>query len=127
MDDYGFLGQRIKATRLELGLRQQDLADAAGVSTAAISQVESGDTKNLKLPHLFAIADAMKVNPRWLAIGKGPRFMRAAMLALAAALTSMWPGSEPNAQDPTVWGLRIMSNWLRRLFGLERPYLPVIT
>ena len=127
MDDYGFLGQRMKATRLELGLRQQDLADAAGVSTAAISQVENGDTKNLKLPHLFAIADAMKVNPRWLAIGKGPRFMRAAILALAAALTSMWPGSEPHAQETGVSGLRIMSNWLRRLFGLERPYLPVIT
>lgn len=128
MDDYGFLGQRIKATRLELGLKQQDLADAAGVSTAAISQVESGDTKNLKLPHLFAIADAMKVNPRWLAIGKGPRFMRAAILALAAALTSMWPGSEPDAQEPLppdtcshnfgyVKSLRIMFNWLRRLFG----------
>ena len=124
MNDYGFLGQRIKATRLEMGLRQQDLAEAAGISTAAISQVESGDTKNLRLPHFFAIADALKVNPRWLAIGKGPRFMRAAILALAAALTSTWPGSEPNAQTRVVSGLRIM---LRRLALRFRLYDLVLT
>lgn len=127
MEDHGFLGQRIKATRLELGLRQQDLAEAAGISTAAISQVENGDTKNLRLPHLFAIADALKVNPRWLAIGKGPRFMRAAILALAAALTSMWPGSEPNAEPSAISGLRIMLKRLRRFFALKLTYLPVIT
>lgn len=76
------LAERIAARRKELGLYQADLADAAGVSTAAVSQWERGETKNLKLEHLFAIADTLKVHARWLALGQGPRFMKAAMILL---------------------------------------------
>lgn len=79
------LAERITARRKELGLYQADLADAAGVSTAAVSQWERGETKNLKLEHLFAIADTLKVHARWLALGQGPRFMKAAAILLFCA------------------------------------------
>ena len=67
------LAQRITARREEVGLSQKNLGDMAGVSKAAVSQWERGGTKNLKMEHLFAIADALKVNARWLATGQGPR------------------------------------------------------
>lgn len=79
---YTSLGERISATRRELGLRQADLANAAGVSEAAVSQWERDETKNLRLEHLFAVADLMKVNPRWLALEQGPKFLKVAMLTL---------------------------------------------
>lgn len=75
------LAERLANRRRELGLRQEDLAGAAGVSKAAVSQWENGQTKDLKLAHLFAIADALKVHARWLALGQGPRFV-AVLVAL---------------------------------------------
>jgi y4mF family transcriptional regulator len=36
------IGARVRATRKELGLRQDELAIAAGVSTRAIHQIEHG-------------------------------------------------------------------------------------
>jgi transcriptional regulator with XRE-family HTH domain len=74
------LADRIITRRRELGLQQSHLADIAGVSESAVSQWEKGKTKNLKLEHLFAIADALKVHARWLALGQGPRFVRSAIL-----------------------------------------------
>ena len=68
------LGERIAARRKELGLRQEDLANAAGVTTAAVSYWETGNTKNLRLEHLFSIADKLKVQARWLALGQGAKF-----------------------------------------------------
>lgn len=69
------LAERLAVMRQQLGLRQEDLADAAGVSKAAVSQWERGETKNLKLDHLFKIADRLKVHARWLAIGQGPKYV----------------------------------------------------
>lgn len=82
------LAERIAARRKELGLRQEDLADAAGVSKAAVSQWERGETKNLKLEHLFKIADALKLHARWLALGQGPRYV---VVAIAATLLTLPP------------------------------------
>lgn len=65
------LGDRIRARREELGLNPVDLAKAAGVSISAVLQWESNKTKNLKLEYFFAIADFLKVEPRWLGLGKG--------------------------------------------------------
>lgn len=75
------LAERLAARRRELGLRQQDLADVAGVSKAAVSQWELGHTQNLKLDNLFRIADRLKVHARWLALGQGPKFV-AVLIAL---------------------------------------------
>lgn len=75
------LAERLAARRRELGLRQEDLAEAAGVTKQAVSQLECGQTKNLKLDHLFKIADRLKVHARWLAIGQGPKFV-AVLIAL---------------------------------------------
>lgn len=56
----------------------QQLADRVGVTKGAVSQWETGDTRNLRLEHLFKVADALEVNVRWLALGEGKQHKAAA-------------------------------------------------
>lgn len=67
------LAKRLTARREELGLTPTDLADIAGISVQAVIKWETGQTLNLKHEHLFLIADALNLNPRWLAIGEGQK------------------------------------------------------
>ena len=80
------LADRITVRRVELGLTQADLARIAGVSEAAVSQWESGQTKNLKNAHLFVVADFLNVSPRWLATGQGDKQAAASKTAYKTAL-----------------------------------------
>lgn len=63
------LAQRLKGTRLDLRLSQQSLAKLAGVSQGTVGQIEIGRNKGSK--HIIKIAQALHVNPNWLATGKG--------------------------------------------------------
>lgn len=70
--------QRVFAGRVvvrmeELGLQAKDLAEACGVSFTAIGFILTGATKYPRPETLFALADALKVEARWLGIGKGTR------------------------------------------------------
>jgi len=47
------------------------LARACKTSRAAVSKWMSGDTKDVKMAHLFLIADTCRVDARWLATGEG--------------------------------------------------------
>jgi transcriptional regulator with XRE-family HTH domain len=67
------VGDRIRERREQLGMKPADLALAASCTISAVLQWESNKTKNLKLDNLFRIADALNVEPRWLATGKGPQ------------------------------------------------------
>lgn len=48
---------RIAATRLARGLRQQDVADALRIHQSQISRFESADIGDVSLGHIVAIAD----------------------------------------------------------------------
>lgn len=50
------LGHAIRALRIRRGWRQQDLADAAGVSRQLVARVESGDIERVQVGTLRAIA-----------------------------------------------------------------------
>jgi transcriptional regulator with XRE-family HTH domain len=65
------IGDRIKRVRLSLGLTQEDVAKAANISAAAVSQIESGNTKSLRPENLFPIAAILGKDAEWLATGKG--------------------------------------------------------
>ena len=65
------LGQRIAIARQVMGLTATGLAKAAKVTKAAVSDWESGKTKNLRLENLFYLCDLLNVNARWLATGQG--------------------------------------------------------
>jgi len=58
------IGERVRRAREELGLRQDELALAAGVSTRAVHQIESGKpTSRLDtvLPVLAALGLKLKI------------------------------------------------------------------
>jgi DNA-binding XRE family transcriptional regulator len=63
-------GERLKRARLAAGMTQQELADACGLTNAMISKCESGLTDAVLAPNLFAMADALRVDARWLMTGQ---------------------------------------------------------
>jgi transcriptional regulator with XRE-family HTH domain len=56
------VGRLIRAVRHELGLRQADLARAAGVSQRSVSRVESGGLEELSFDALSRVARAIDVS-----------------------------------------------------------------
>lgn len=114
------LAERIAARRKELGLRQEDLAQAAGVSTAAVSQWERGETKNLKLENFFAIADKLKVQARWLALGQGAKFAAVWVALVIPALLPLLAG--PNCILCQIALRRI----LRSIYSFRIPSVPLL-
>lgn len=53
-------------------VKKAHLAKACGVAPAAVTQWISGQTKGMKPENLFAAADFLGIEPRWLATGEGP-------------------------------------------------------
>lgn len=69
------LGERLKIAMDSMEpkpIGAAKLANDIGVSRAAIYHWISGYTKDIRLEHLFKAARALKVEPEWLAVGKGP-------------------------------------------------------
>lgn len=68
------LGGRLKQAREKRKMTQEDLAAAVrGASQAMISALEKRDSKRTHL--LFAFAEALEVNPEWLATGVGDSWL----------------------------------------------------
>jgi transcriptional regulator with XRE-family HTH domain len=63
------IGARIKARRLELGLKQEELADRAGASKSFISEVEGGRSVAGGIVYLN-IAKALDLNVHYLLTGE---------------------------------------------------------
>lgn len=66
------LQQRLEKAMDHAKVRQADLAKACEISTAAVAKWFGGTAKNLKMEHLFAVADLCRIEARWLATGSGP-------------------------------------------------------
>jgi len=66
------IGDRIREAREANGWSQQQLGDFVGVSRAAVSQWESGETKGLKAENLVMAAIKLRVRVEWLVFGTEP-------------------------------------------------------
>lgn len=66
------LGGRLTEARLLRRLSQVGLAKLAGLTQPSISELESGETKEISGPTLIAISNALGVRPEWLVTGKEP-------------------------------------------------------
>lgn len=73
-------GERLRETRIQKGMTQQQLADAAGLSAPAIRFYEK-DERTMKGARLDAIAEALVVSPEFLS-HKVPESAREAMVSL---------------------------------------------
>lgn len=67
----GDLGERVLMRRNQLGMTQEQLAAAAGVSRMGVAKIELSVTQNARADTLFALAKALKCDPRWLLFGEG--------------------------------------------------------
>ena len=65
------LGAGIRSARLRAGVSQTQLAWQVGLSQAAISRLETGQSRGMRLRTLTRIAGALRIGPNWLADG-GP-------------------------------------------------------
>ena len=76
--DYIGFGSAIRAARVKLGLRQRDLASAAGVSDGSVSRVERGQISTLSLSVIRAIAQVLEVAIELLPRSRSASFERTA-------------------------------------------------
>ena len=65
-------GTRLVQARKHVGMRQEDLADKAGISQSTLAAAERRALGSRYTPML---ARALGVNPLWLADGTGPRYV----------------------------------------------------
>ena len=98
------LGSRIRDRRGELRLTGEQLAKKARCTKSAVSQWESGDTKNLKLENFFAVADALEVEPRWLASGKGQKFTHRKRDEMLEAILTIYDSVGPEGKKTVLAG-----------------------
>lgn len=64
--------ERIRHAIIQAPVNQAEIAKKLGVSRPTITQWKNGDTKNLRMENLFALADVTGFSARWLATGEGP-------------------------------------------------------
>lgn len=71
------LSQRLDQARLSRGLGKKELADRAGLSPSAISNLLSGRRTSASMPTLRSLAEALDVSLDWLTRGVGQLARRA--------------------------------------------------
>ena|SRR4029077_17476993 len=64
------VGTRIRKAREAVGLSQEDVGDALGLSRSAVSQWEKGQSSPTE-SNLVTLSGVLKVNPDYLIRGKG--------------------------------------------------------
>lgn len=69
MDSDETMGERIKRLRGARGMTQPEFAKLVGVTKSAVSQWEDGSTKNLKLPVLAKVLQALDTDLAYLIWG----------------------------------------------------------
>lgn len=62
------IGKRIKLRREELNLTQEDLGNVLFLNKSTIQRYENGKVERIKIPVLHAMAKALNVDPKWLAL-----------------------------------------------------------
>lgn len=63
-------GDRVKRLRIEAGLERPELAQRAGVPYSTLAEIENTGKESTRAEYLVALADALGVSARELAIGQ---------------------------------------------------------
>lgn len=73
MDTLTSVGLRLKYARKELRkMTQPQLATAAGIKQPSLSELETGETKEISGPVLISLSKALRVRPEWVVTGELP-------------------------------------------------------
>lgn len=93
------LGTRLRYARKHRKMSQGTLAKGAGITQPSVSELESGETKEITGPTLIAICQVLSVRPEWLVKATGPMEPHPAegltedeleLLSLYRAATGRW-------------------------------------
>ena len=76
--DWHGLGRRVASARALLGWTQEELALQADTSQRTVSQVEQGRYKQLAVPILVGLSEALNITLPYLVYGHDPRPPRGA-------------------------------------------------
>lgn len=60
------LGKRVMMSRYDLNVNQLELSERSGVSNTYISDIERGRARKVGVDVVFALAEALQVNPAYL-------------------------------------------------------------
>jgi transcriptional regulator with XRE-family HTH domain len=85
-------GSRLRHARTLRRLTQAELARACGLSQGAIGNYESDSRRSTK--HVFRIAEVLRVEPAWLAMGTGPMERQAGARVAEPPSGEGWPFPE---------------------------------
>jgi transcriptional regulator with XRE-family HTH domain len=69
--DVETVGHRLRRVRNAKGLTMVDLASQVGAAEGSVRQIENGSVKQPSFRLGIRLADALNVDPRWLALGDG--------------------------------------------------------
>lgn len=111
-------GSRLRHARKLRRLTQAELARACGLSQGAIGNYESDSRRSTK--NIFRIAEVLRVEPAWLAMGTGPMERRSALRIADASEPAQWPF--PEIDPARIWALapeqrQIVSSTLESLLA----------
>nr|WP_298014483.1 helix-turn-helix transcriptional regulator [uncultured Castellaniella sp.] len=95
-------GERLRQTRIRLGLSQAQLAHACGLSQSAISSYENGSRRSPK--KLLNLAQTLGVDIYWLSRGDGAAHPASNTPASMHDPASPWPF--PSIEPRVFWSLR---------------------
>ena len=81
---------RLREAREAARLTQRQLAEACGITDKAVSAWEQGNVDTILADNLYAVADRLGVDPRWLLTGQdGPTDVATAITEIARALADL--------------------------------------
>ena len=102
--DVKTFGDRLRYARDLRQLTQKELARACGLSQGAIGNYETDSRRNPK--NVFRLAEALKVEPAWLAMGTGPMEISEAPVVaemMSSSAGKLWP--LPGVEPVRIWAL----------------------
>lgn len=99
------ISKRIRAERVALGLSQAELAERAGLTQGAISQMENNPRQGTR--YLVPIAKALNVSAEWLESGRGEK--RAVKSSRVAEAVSLLGELDDSQLDHILGLLRMLS------------------
>lgn len=120
-------GQTVYVWRRQRGLRQAQLAEAAGIPRPNLSAIERGK-REVSLGTLRALARALEVRPGLLVDGVPPplpndpsRLPREALERVAAAVVGNTVPHDPTERALADWLHTLCAHRLRRIRGRRQP------
>lgn len=95
------VGERLRKAREAHKLTQEQLAVRAGVKQSSISELETGETKEISGSTLLAISDTIKISTHWLLSGRGQmdRDIATVLTERGRRLVEIFEDSSPKQKD----------------------------